>query len=133
MTTFVDTSAILAVLDRTDHRHEPCAETWTALAEGDEPLVTSSYVLVELISLAQRRLGWESVRAIDTAVTPVLDVAWTDAADHRAGLTTLLQSKRRKLSLVDCVSFAVMRRLRISRAFTLDRQFRQAGFRVVPD
>jgi predicted nucleic acid-binding protein len=33
---------------------------------------------------------------------------------------------------VDCVSFEVMRRLGIRRAFTLDEHFREQGFEVVP-
>ena len=37
-----------------------------------------------------------------------------------------------KLSFVDCTSFAVMKRLAIGTAFTLDRDFKAMGFAVLP-
>jgi len=40
----------------------------------------------------------------------------------------LLTAGRRELSLVDCVSFACMRRQGLTRAFHFDRHFREQGF-----
>jgi predicted nucleic acid-binding protein len=37
-------------------------------------------------------------------------------------------ARRRDLSLVDCVSFEVMRRNGITRAFAVDRHFQELGF-----
>ncbi len=38
---------------------------------------------------------------------------------------------RRQLSLVDCVSFEVMRRIGLNRAFCLDPHFEEQGFEVL--
>jgi predicted nucleic acid-binding protein len=43
-----------------------------------------------------------------------------------------LTSARRRLSLVDCTSFEVMRRLGITSAFAIDRHFVEQGFEVLP-
>ncbi|WP_295431562.1 hypothetical protein [uncultured Thiodictyon sp.] len=42
----------------------------------------------------------------------------------------LRNTSRRRLSLVDCSSFQVMRRLAVSEAFTFDKHFSGQGFRV---
>ena len=50
---------------------------------------------------------------------------------HEAAVSAFLAA-RGALSLVDCVSFEVMRRLAIPTAFAFDRDFERAGFRTLP-
>jgi len=42
------------------------------------------------------------------------------------------QYSDKDFSFTDCTSFAVMREMRLTRALTTDRHFRQMGFQVVP-
>lgn len=130
--TFVDTSALMALLDRSEAKHASCANTWRELLEDDETLVTSNYVLVETYALAQRRLGVDAVRTLTNDFVPLFAIDWTDETVHGAGLASLLTASRRDLSLVDCVSFEVMRRRDIRKAFALDADFAKQGFSVVP-
>ncbi len=47
MTVFVDTSALLAVLDADDDSHPPARKIWEDLLPRAEDLFCTSYVLVE--------------------------------------------------------------------------------------
>lgn len=132
MTTFVDTSALLALLDADEDRHGDVASAWQDLTERDERLLTTSYVLVETHALTQRRLGIEAVRALVEGLLPLLDVVWVDADIHAAAVAAHITAARRGLSLVDCASFELMRRQGVSRAFTLDGDFAAQGFDAVP-
>lgn len=132
MSVFVDTSGLLAVLDAGDTQHPPARAAWEGLLTSDEPLVTTSYVLVETFALVQSRLGMEAVRVLVDDVTPVLHVHWVGENEHRLGVTALVAAGRRQLSLVDCVSFTTMRELRLETAFAFDRDFVDQGFRVLP-
>jgi predicted nucleic acid-binding protein len=132
MTTFVDTSALLAVLDADEAAHRRAAAAWRQLVESGETLFTTSYVLVECFALAQARLGLAATRVLVEDIEPSLVVDWVDRETHRTATQTLLATGRKKLSLVDCVSFVAMRRRGASRAFTLDRDFRDQGFETVP-
>ncbi len=131
MSTFIDTSALLAVLDADDAYHARASRLWSDLVSGDEDLLTTSYVLVETFALAQARLGLSAARLLHDDVVPILRVVWVDEALHRAAATALLTAQRRQLSLVDCVSFEAMRRLGADRVFAFDRHFRQQGFTLV--
>jgi predicted nucleic acid-binding protein len=51
---------------------------------------------------------------------------------HEAGVAALLSVQRRHLSLVDCVSFDVIHRHGLSRAFAFDPHFAEQGFDCVP-
>ena len=131
MTAFVDTSALLAVLHAGDANHTGAARRWRRLVEADERLVTTSYVLVETLALLQRRFGLAAVGDFQDAVAPLLTTVWVDAELHAEGVAGLLTARRRDLSLVDCVSFACMRRQELVRAFHFDRHFTEQGFEAV--
>jgi predicted nucleic acid-binding protein len=125
---FVDTSAIYAVLDRSDANHEAARTCWLHLLESNDHLFTTNYVLVESCALAQSRLGLDAVRTIQDDLLPVLEIAWVDDATHSLAMAALLAAQRRKLSLVDCVSFAVLRQRGVRTAFAFDRHFIEERF-----
>ena len=74
----------------------------------------------------------DAVRALTTAFLPLLSVDWVDESLHSAGHAAMLTANQRDLSLVDCVSFEVMRRRHIARVLALDADFDRQGFSVVP-
>ena len=133
MTTFVDTSALYAVLDASDASHPPARTAWAGLLARDDSLLTSNYVIGESFALLQRHLGLEAVRAFQDLVLPVLEVEWVDQADHATAVQAVLAADRRELSLVDCVSFQVMRRLGLRTVFAFDEHFEEQGFEVLPE
>ena len=129
---FADTSALYAFLDGDDGDHPAVVCAWDELAETDHTLVTTNYVLLETSALVQRRLGLQALRRFSQYVAPLFDVVWVEAIMHEAGVAALLTANRRELSLVDCVSLDVMRRLGLRQALTLDAHFREQGFDCLP-
>jgi predicted nucleic acid-binding protein len=61
----------------------------------------------------------------------VVSVHWVLEQDHAAAVSALLTADRRRLSLVDCCSFQVMRRLGVRRALAFDQHFAEHGFELV--
>lgn len=132
MTLFVDTSAILAFLNREDRYHAPALALWRQLLAGDEQLHTNNYILVETMALTQHRFGLEATRRLQSELLPVLAVSWVDEVIHGQATAALLAANRRHLSLVDCSAMATMRLLGINRIFTFDRHFADYGFALSP-
>lgn len=127
MTAFVDTSAFYAAADRGDASHERAK---AALAVQDV-LVTSDHVLVETWTLLRHRLGraaaerfWAGVRAGAVAVEPV------GTADLEAAWAMGEAFADQDFSIADRTGFAVMLRLGVHRAVSLDGDF--AIFRFGP-
>jgi predicted nucleic acid-binding protein len=134
MTVFVDTSALLALIDADEARHEDALLIWNRLLGGDVPIVTTNYVLVETYALTQRRLGGAAVRVLTDDLLPVVDVEWIGRELYERAVSVLIAASRRELSLVDAVSFEAMRQRGIDRVFAFDRHFEEAGFSLVgPD
>lgn len=130
---FIDTSAFLAVLDADDEFHPKAKKAWGEILASDSALVTSNYILVETFALVQNRLGLPAIRVFQEDIVPLLSIRWVDATIHSAAASALLAANRKKLSLVDCVSFEVMRHTAIKRAFTFDRHFKEQGFDCIPN
>ena len=128
MRVFVDTSAFFAVLDADDGNHSAARQIWKGLLTQEAVLVCSNYVLVETLALVQNRLGIPAVRTFQEDIIPVLNVEWVDESVHQVGIASVLAAARKGLSLVDCVSFEIMRRLGIKTAFAFDRHFEEQGF-----
>lgn len=132
MNCFVDTSALFAVLDKKDENFIKAREQWKKLIESDIILVCSNYILLETIFLVQNRLGMEALGAFQEDMVSILKIEWVTEEIHHAGISTVLSAGKKKVSLVDFVSFDVMRRLGIKTAFTFDKHFKEQGFTCVP-
>ena len=131
--TFVDTTAIYAILDRSDANHVVARKCWFSLVDSDAPLFTTNYVIVESCALARSRLGLDAVHAIQEDLLPLVEVVWVDEASHSQAMTALLTAQRRKLSLVDCVSFVTMRNRGSQVAFAFDQHFLEERFAFPAD
>lgn len=129
---FVDTSALYALLDADDAGHATAKSTWLALLQADVRLHTSNYILIEASALVQNRLGLDAVRVLQEDIVPLFTIHYIDADLHHAAVSAHLAADQRRLSLVDCSSFEVMRRGAMRTAFTLDRHFRDYRFETIP-
>ena len=132
MRVFIDTSAFYALFDRDDESHRRAKDAWAGLLKNGNTLITNNYILVEAFALIQHRLGIEPVRGFQNDILPLVNVEFVDSELHRSGVSALLSASRRNLSLVDCVSFEMMRTLEIRTAFTFDPHFKEQGFHLLP-
>ena len=132
MSVFADTSALYALLVGSEDGHADLVQAFRNVLAGNRPLRTTSYVLIETIALLQSRVGLEPVRDFDEHVFPLLSVEWVSEDLYRRGTRRLSMENRRRLSLVDCVSFEFMRQQGISDVLGFDRHFEEAGYRLLP-
>lgn len=132
MRIFIDTSAFYALLDRDDENHGKGKRAWAEILETRHTLITNNYILVETYALLQSRLGLDAVRGFHEDIVPLVHVEFITSELQRSGIAALVSASRRRLSLVDCVSFEVMRYSGIKTAFTFDSHFKKQGFSVIP-
>ena len=129
---FVDTSAIYAFLVPSDRYHLSACNTFKELEREKSNLVTSSFVLCEVVALLQARVGSQAVRKFETGVMPLLRVTWVDAPLYARAMAALLAAGNRLISLTDWSSFELIRHLGLKTAFTFDEHFSQQGFSLRP-
>jgi uncharacterized protein len=129
---FVDTGAWFATLVPDDEFHPAAAEFMGA---NQEPLVTTDYVLDELLTLLKAR--GHPVRG-EVFLQQVLEgnvtrLEWVAEDDFVQAFLIYQQYRDKSWSFTDCVSFVVIRRLAIKKTFAFDEHFKQFGtVTVVP-
>lgn len=126
MTTFVDTSALYALMDETDANHAAAAALFHQLRGS--ALVTHAYVIVETLALVGRRLPWPATERLMDDLLAVVEVRPVDPALHAAAWSVYRESGTAGVSFVDRTSFAFMRAQGITQAFAFDDDFERNGF-----
>lgn len=126
---FVDTSALFALADRGDPHHAQAKAWLQAALEAQEELLTHNYVLVEAMALIQHRLGLPAALKLAQSAQ-AFEIEWVHQGLHEEAVERLARARRRPVSLVDQVSFLVMRARGVTRALALDRDFLAEGFQL---
>ena len=133
MRVLADTSALLALSRRQDQYHADAVKIAERhLAAGGRYLGTT-LILGELYSHLLYLRGPAGARA---ALTHLLDdpahewVEVTAALVREAKARWLMRFADQSFSLVDAVSFEIMRREKLTQAFAFDHHFETAGFEL---
>jgi len=130
---FVDTGAWFAAFVPNDPDHS-AADSW--LTQNREPLVTTDYVLDELLTLLKRRGEFERAIRLGQAILDgtIARFEWISPNDLNSAWDIFRRFRDKGWSFTDCTSRVVMERLTIPVAFSFDEHFRQFGnVAVVPE
>jgi predicted nucleic acid-binding protein len=63
----------------------------------------------------------------------VVDVQWVDQDTHRQGFELWINLGRRYCSLVDCISYIIMNRLQVEKAFCFKSNYADQGLTLLPE
>jgi len=131
---FVDAGALIARYRQTDEYHGAAVLAWRQIERRRLACATSSLVLYEAARFLCRTVGivaaagrlriWLSSE-IWTVLRPDVEVE-LDAID------LLVKYADQQIGFEDCVSFVLIRRHRITRAFTFDNHFAVSGLELWP-
>ncbi len=80
------------------------------------------------MALLRSRLGWRVTQQF-LAAPPAVRIRWVDGGLHASAVEQFL-GRRGRYSLVDEVSFLVMREGGVQLALSFDRDFEREGFRL---
>lgn len=124
---FLDTVGIIALIDDDDQWHLPASAAYAELRSSKQEVVTTSFVFLECGNAASRRPYRKHVAEMLQFMEQKNQIIYPTEADWHQAWRIYQRSHVGGPSIVDCISFEVMRRLGIREAFTNDRHFSDAG------
>jgi predicted nucleic acid-binding protein len=131
---FLDTSYLIAVENAHDQHHQAASAHWASLLKSQRRLVTSSYVLVEVVTLLNNRRSHSKAVELGNNLlsSRIFNVVHVNEELFYEAWRYFQKYKDKRYSLADCVSFVLMKKLGITEALTFDKHFVQAGFGKLP-
>ena len=128
---FVDTSGWASFFIKTDRHHEKAFELMKSWQQQKRRVVTTNYVLSELVALFTRSRV-RRVKALDyikkICSDTLIEIIHVDQALDKEAWRLLENRLDKEWSLVDAVSFRVMENHGMTEALTADHHFEQAHF-----
>ena len=119
---FVDSSAIVALVDRDDLTHKAAVDTYKELVSDGYRLFTTNHVINETFELLHATLGPKLAKQWLDSID--ISVYVTDSIDEKNARSRVLgASDGHDVRYADAVSFAVMERLGVTDAFAVDPDF----------
>jgi predicted nucleic acid-binding protein len=129
-----DTSALLALAVSREQHHERAIEVLSRFRGAGGRFVSTPLVLTEFHNLMIARQGAAAARRVLAALLADEAYSWKDLAFEavlRAHVEWIERFSDQDFSLTDAVSFELMRREGIERAFSFDQHFVSAGFSLL--
>jgi len=130
---FVDTSALIALADRTDQHHQK-ATGFMRNAQSIPEFHTSNYILDEVITRLRFTAGLRvAIKCAESLwASRLYHIHSIDQRIERAALVILKKYADHSLSFTDCTTIVLMDQLGMGQIFAFDEDFRKVGYRLVP-
>jgi hypothetical protein len=132
---FIDSGAWVALTIPNDKNASRARALYSEVQQGRHgSLVTTDFILDEVLALVRMAVDAPTaVRFAEAALSSKsVSILRIDPARFREALRMLGQNAVRRWTFTDCTSFVVMRGLGITKAFTFDPGFEQAGYECLP-
>lgn len=131
-TILVDSSFLLALVDRDDKHHAEAVDFLTNM--GTATLLVTSHIFDEAMTLLKARLGSEiAVRTGQQLRRSTLfRLVHVTQEDDEAAWEIFCQYTDKDWSYTDCSCLAMMRKLGVNEALSFDRHFAQMGIIRLP-
>lgn len=139
-TVFVDTSALLAVFDKSDQWHEKAKDYWNAsiIESHLKPrILLTDYVIDEAATLIRKRVNHSKAVEVvqlllDMVERGAFEVLFLNQGRFDAAWEIFKKYNDQDFSFTDCTSFAIWEERREIRAFAFDSHFQTYGIPTEP-
>jgi uncharacterized protein len=130
---FLDTAALLALANKRDALHQQAKAERSRITAERHTVLTTEWVLTEFLNALQRpparTLAIQMVEQLRQSKRVAILPAATE--DWHAGYSLYESRPDKAWSLVDCISIHLCQQQSIREVFTSDRNFTQAGYRIL--
>ena len=130
---FTDTAALLAILNKRDQYHAEASQKLGEISGTHQILLITSHILAETLTRLQRSVNADSAIKAGNFIRSEqrIEILYPQGDVIEDAWEIFKKYKDQQFSFVDCISFAVMKNMKIMKAFTFDKHFMIMGFSLL--
>ncbi|OGY17702.1 MAG: hypothetical protein A2784_00835 [Candidatus Chisholmbacteria bacterium RIFCSPHIGHO2_01_FULL_48_12] len=130
---FVDSSGFVSLVSHGDEFYKD-AVMWWRLNEKKVNLLISNLVVMETLGWVRHHLGKKRAVELGDYILSGegVGIERVTRSDETKAWDLFVKVDGRGVSMVDCTSVILMKRLGVERIFSFDQDFSDLGFQVVP-
>jgi len=127
---FIDTRFLIALINEKDQYHQTALRL-SHLIEN-QPVVITDCVLLEIGNALAKNFRKEAMQLINYFEnSSEVNLIHLNAIIFQKACQLFALHQDKTWGLVDCVSFVVMREMKLNDVLTFDKHFSQAGFNII--
>jgi len=131
---YIDTGALIALSDRNDKNHKRAVLYLKTIVKRGVIVVLGKHVLIEYIDGVAKKIDKKkAIQELNSIIgSKLLLIEWANKKDWVQSIEYFRRYEDQRIDLTDCLSFSIMERMKIDKAFTFDSDFQTHGFIMVP-
>ncbi len=138
MTCFIDSSALLAVVDQSHKDHESARSHFEQFLEKNAKIICNNTILDETVQILKSRMGNQAairfMSIIDESILTVnLRMDWISRRVRRSALNNFIKSNNDELHLRHFYIQETLKRKRVDIIFSFDKSLKTFGLPLLPN
>ncbi len=134
MKIFIDTDTLVGLTLSVDNLHQQACKISKNLSRVKHELFTSSDVLKEALTVISQRGGkkvaLDFLKTMESKKSGI-DIIFVNEELHHEGIKMFTRIKQKDISVVDCVSYIIMKQYSIEYIFSFDKHFSYLGCKLL--
>lgn len=131
MKIFIDTSVLIALNNIEDPTYARALHVSKNIFSKSVEVVTSNHIISETLTVLSQKVSHQSAIDFKELWAPKIEVIHINEVLEEIAFEIFKKLTSKNVSFVDCTSFALMKQLGITTAFTFDKDFKKQGFRLL--
>jgi len=131
---FIDTGAYLSLFYVKDNYHSSSLKIWNKILDSNIQTVITNHIIDETATLLSRRTNnLFAATKVDKIYQSNTRIYRPNQQEEEKALILFKKYADQRISFTDCLSFVVMKKLKVKQVFSFDKHFRFAGFDLLSD
>ena len=131
MKVYLDSDVIVASYDTRDILHANAVNLGNKISGKNLNIVVGVNILIEVLTMVSQRVGMKKSKELLDYFYQDCEIVYLDSEIISKANIIFKKRTSKNISYSDCISFAIMKVMKIKKVFSFDNHFKKQGFEML--